>query len=280
MRWISRARRSKGYPAAGICAGGWLCMLSLFLLLPACAMRPPGLPDVGPVQTPEEILHIVSARTEGLRDLKADARLTLHIDGVRQGASARFYYRSPDALKLDVTGPLGTGILFALARDDSLAVYLPRDNHYLKGPAEEVLYSITGVNLEYYDARRAILGLPGLSPLDLPRIARFEAPQGRFLLEIRDPLWTRRIYLDRRTLVVLEERILSRTGDLLSRRLMDDYRDENGIVLPRRIHILQGADQIRIEITRRSVNAGLSDDRFRLRIPSDVIHLNDENHTR
>ena len=263
MRWIPKRRRPAGVLLA------WF----LLLLLPACAARPSRPPDVGPVQTPEEILHIVAARAEGLRDLEASARLTLHIEGVRQRASASCLYRAPGAFKLDVTGPLGSDILFALARDDSLAVYLPQDNRYIKGPAAAVLYRITGVNLEYYDARRAILGLPSLSRLDLPRIARFEAGQGHCFLELHDPLWTRHVWLDRRTLTVQEERIFSPGGGLLSRRVMDGYRDENGVVLPRLITILQGDDLIRIEITRRRVNIGLSDERFRMKIPSDAIPL-------
>ncbi len=55
--------------------------------------------------------------------------------------------------------------------------------------------------------------------------------------------------------------------------MLDDYRDENGVILPRRIEIIQGDNRIQIEITRRRINAGTSDDRFRLKLPSDVIRL-------
>ena len=250
-------------------------LLSLSLLfLPACAAHLPRPPDVGPVSNAADLLHTVSARTEGLRDLEAKARITLRINGVRQKASAFLAYRSPNMLKFDIRGPLGAGILSALALNDSLYLYLPRDNHYLDGPPEEVLYRVTGVNLEYYDARRAILGLPNLSPLDLPRVARFEAEDKRFFLELHAPLWTRRLWLDRRTGTLLEEQIHTPQGGLLSARVMGDYRDENGVVLPRRIEIIQGDDRVRIEITRRQVNAGPSDDRFRMKLPSDVIRLN------
>ncbi len=247
--------------------------LVLFLCLPACATRPPRPPHIGSVQDPYELLQILSSRADSLRDLDARARISLRIDGVReQRASAYLLYRSPGDLKLAV-GTLGIEIMSALARHDSLAVYLPRDNHYLEGSPSEVLYSITGVNLEYYDVHRAILGLPGLSPLDLPRMTRFEIQDEQIFLEIRTPLWDRRIWLDRRTATLLEERIYDRQGNRLSSRRLGDYRDENGVILPRRIEIFQGEDQIQIRVSRRKINTGISDDRFRMRVPADVVRL-------
>ncbi len=268
-RQVGRAVRAAGGQQGG--RARLLCALLLFLS--ACATTPPRPPAAGPILNASDLLRIVSQRTEGLRDLEARAKVTLRINGVRQKASAFLLYRSPGALKLDVRGPLGIGILSALGVNDSLYLYLPRDNRYLDGPPGEVLHRITGVNLEYYDTRRAILGLPNLSPLDRPRIVRFEIEDERFFLELRAPLWTRLIWLDRQTATLLEEQIHAPQGGILSRRTLGDYRDENGVILPRRIEIIQGDNRIQIEITRRQINAGASDDRFRLKLPSDVIRL-------
>ena len=252
-------------------------LLSLGILTVAgCVSAPPPPPVVGPVREPAEALHILSARARDLRDLKARARISLRIDGVRQSATAILFYRSPDALKLDVNGPLGVGILSALGRKDSLAVYLPRDNRYLEGQAADVLYRITGVDLCYYNVRKAILGLPNLSPLDLPRTRLFERRGARLFLEVRGPLWTRHVWLDPHTLTLSEEEIYDTEGFLLSRRLLRDYREENGVVLPRHIDIRQGEDRIQIEILRREVNQGGLDGRFQLKVPSNVVRIDGE----
>jgi outer membrane biogenesis lipoprotein LolB len=241
-----------------------------------CVSVPPPPPVVGPVREPAEALHVLSSRAQDLRDLRARARISLRIDGVRQSATAILFYRSPDALKLDLNGPLGVGVLSALARRDSLAVYLPRDNRYLEGQAEEVLYRITGVDLSYYDVCKAILGLPNLSPLDLPRTHRFEQRDARLFLEVRGPLWTRHVWLDPHTMTLSEEEVYDPEGFLLSKRLLKDYREENGVVLPRHIEIRQGEDRIEIQIVRRTVNQGRLDGRFRLKIPSNVVRMDGE----
>ena len=138
----------------------------------------------------------------------------------------------------------------------------------------QICITISGVDLSYYELRRAVLGLPNLSPLNLPRVAAFQPLADTYRVEIDDPLWTRHLLLDKHTAVVREERIVDTDGFELSRRSMSDYRDEGGVILPRRIRILQGADRIDIRVTRRRVNTGLEDDdRFRIRVPSDVTRI-------
>ena len=253
------------------CLAGFLFLV----LLPGCAAHRPALPRVSPIPNAARLLHILSARGAGLRDLEARARLNLHIEGVRKSAAAILRYRAPDSLKLDVSGTLGVGLFHALARRDSLALYLPRTNQYLNGPAEQTFYRVTGVDLSFYDLRRVILGLPGLSPLDLPRVSVFETRGDTIFVEILAPLWTHRITFDRHTVTLLEERIYTPGGALLSRRVHSDYREENGVVLPRRIEIIQGDDRIGIEITRRKVNAGLKGAPFNLQVPADAIHVDE-----
>lgn len=240
-----------------------------------CVSGPPRPRPVPAASTASELLSIVSAGYGGLKDLEIRADISLRVDGVRQKASAVILFRAPGELKFDVAGPMGIGILSGLVRGDTLQLYLPRANKLLVGPPGETLYRVTGVNLSYYELRRAILGLPNLSPLALPRVGRFATSADTYQLEIDEPLWTRKLTLDRQSAFLMEERVVDPHGFELSRRSMDDYRDANGVILPRRIRILQGADRIDIRTTRRRVNTGLIDrgGRFILRIPSDVTRV-------
>ena len=262
-------------------------MKSLFIILPlmglqslvfsACSTRRTRPHDVGPIHNSFDLLRIISSHTDSLRDLEARAKIFIRIDGVQQNTSAVVRYKFPDALKLDVTGALGIGLLHALAENDSLAVYLPRDNHYLRGLPEEILYRVTGVDLQFYDAQRAILGLPSTSVLDLPRVSSFETQGNSIYIEIKEPLWDRRICVDRRTATILREEIYDHhQGRLISQRLMADYREERGVILPRRIDIRQGTDQIRIDFGWRNVNSGINERVFRMKVPSDVIRVESE----
>lgn len=246
----------------------------LLLALPGCAASLSRLPEVSPISIPTDLLRIVTARADSLRDLEVRAGIDMRIDGVKQKGVVVLFYRAPGALKIEMKDALlGIGVLSALARGDSLAIYLPRTNHYLEGPSEDVLRTVTGVDLTPYGATHAMLGLVSMSPLNLPRIGEFQAGRDSLNLEIIEPLWTRRLRFDPRTAVLLDERVYSPRGLLISRRSLSDYQLQSGIPLPRRMEIVQGTDRIRIQVTGRKVNTGVPEDRFRLKVPGDVIHL-------
>ena len=246
----------------------------LFLLISGCAASLSRLPQVGPVQTPTDLLRIVSSRADSLVDLEVRAGIDMRIDGVKQKGFAVLFYKSPDHLKIEIKDALlGIGVLSARAQADSLAVYLPRTNHYLVGPSEDVLRAVTGVDLAPYGVRHALLGLVNLSPLNLARIGGFASHADSLSLEIIEPLWTRRLRFDPRAAVLLEERVYTPNGLLLSRRILSEYRRQNGVVLPGRIEMIQGNDRIRIQVASRRVNSGVPKPRFRLKVPADVIRL-------
>ena len=218
----------------------------------------------------------MESRADSLQDLEIRARIDLRLDRVVQKGIAVLFFRSPRDLRLDISDTLlGINVLQAQEQNDTLSVYLPRDNWHLEGSPENVLYSLTGVDLKYYEVHLAILGLPNLRMQDLSRIVRFERQSKQLFLEIESPLWNRRLWFHASTATLLKEQIMDKDGISLSTRTMSDYQIENGVVLPRQIEIRQGNDRIRITINRRRVNSGLSDAHFRpLRIPTDVTRHN------
>lgn len=249
-----------------------LCYL-LLLFCFGCATRAQLLPKTVSIEKPSELLQVLSSQEKGLEDLKAQAKVSLQIDGVREkSASAYFLYRSPRDLKLAI-GALGIEIMSALSQNDTLALYLPRNNRYIEGPSSEVLYRLTGVNLEYYDVQCALLGLSGLSPLDLTQVTKFEIQKNRFFLEIWTPLWDRQIWFDRATVALLEEHISDRQGKRLSSRRLSDYREKNGVILPKKVEIFQGENHIKIQFSRQKINSGISIDQFKIRVPSDFVPI-------
>ena len=244
----------------------------LLLALAGCAASLSRLPEVTPLSTPADLARAVSSMAAGLHDLEVRAKINMRVDGVKQNGVVVLFYRSPDALKIEMK-VLFSSVLSALARGDSLAVYLARTNHYLEGVSEDVLRAVTGVDLTPYGAHEAILGLVNLSPLSLPRIGEYATHRDSLVVEIIEPLWTRRLRFDPRTAVLLEERVYSPQGTLISRRTLSEYRLQNGIALPRRMEIVQGSDRIRIHVISRKVNSGVPEHRFELKVPADVIRV-------
>ncbi|MDE2997856.1 MAG: DUF4292 domain-containing protein [Gemmatimonadota bacterium] len=251
----------------------WKPALCLFLLVfSGCAASLSRLSEIPPPSSPADLLRIVSSRSDDLLDLEVRAGIDMRVDGVKQNGVVVLFHRSPDALKIEMK-VLFSSVLSALARGDSLAVFLARTNHYLEGPSEDVLRTVTGVDLTPYGAREAILGLVNLSPLSLPRIGEYATHRDSLVVEIIEPLWTRRLRFDPRTAVLLEERVYSPQGVLVSRRMLSDYQLQNGVALPRRMEIVQDSNRIRIQVISRKVNSGVPEGRFQLKVPGDVIRV-------
>ncbi len=243
-------------------------LLIFFFFLGGCvANRPPLLP---PVTSSAEFFDLIATRYDSLRSQEVRASIDLTIDGVRERrASALVRHRLPSDLKL-VVGGFGTVVMAARAQDDTLHVHLPRENRYLVGPPEDVLYVLTDVDLSYYAYDRAILGLPNLSPIDAARVVRFEPGKENIFLELQYDLYLRRLWIEAHTGFLREERVYNGDGQFVSARILSDYRMDGGFALPRRIEIQQGEDVILIQVKSRAINTGLSDEDFVLPVPRDA----------
>lgn len=243
--------------------------LLVFLCLTAgcVANRPALLP---PVTSSTEFFHLIATRYDSLHNQEVRASVDLTIDGVRERrASALVRHRFPSDLKL-VVGGFGTVVMAARAQGDTLHVHLPRENRYLVGNPEDVLYVLTDVDLSYYAYHRAILGLPNISPIDASRVVRFEPGKENLFFELQHDLYLRRLWIEARTGFLREERVYNADGQLVSARLLSDYRMDDGFFLPRRIEIQQGEDVMLIQVKSRAINTGLSDEDFVLPVPRDA----------
>ncbi len=243
-------------------------LLVVFLLIAGCVANRPAL--LPPVTSSTEFFHLIATRYDSLHNQEVRASVDLTIDGVRERrASALVRHRFPSDLKL-VVGGFGTVVMAARAQNDTLHVHLPRENRYLVGNPEDVLYVLTDVDLSYYAYDRAILGLPNISPIDASRVVRFEPGKENLFLELQHDLYLRRLWIEASTGFLREERVYNADGQLVSARLLSDYHRDDGFFLPRRIEIQQGEDVMLIQIKSRAINTGLSDEDFVLPVPKDA----------
>lgn len=257
-------------PYSRPCGGfGIYYVLFCILLLSGCTSTR-ALPAVPTYGTAAELLYIISTRYDSLRTLKIRSQITLKLDGIRENrATARFLYDAPDHLRIDI-GTFGISIMTAIADQNVLEVYLPRENNHLVGQPEKVIKVLTGVNLVYYDLSHALLGLPNLSPLDLPRVTHFLPGQNQVFLELSYAQWARKLVFDRRSATILEDHIFSPEGKTISKRFLSEYYQTGDFLLPKHIAIHQGDDIISIDVTNHQSNIALSDSDFHMRVPGDV----------
>ena len=253
--------------------GGLLFSAVAFLCACASSSTPNLIP---PIRGPEDLIQRVIAHTEPLRDARIRARVSLEIDRIRQKATSVLFFEQPADLRMEISASLGVSIMSAKFWEDSLRVYLPRENGYLEGEAARVLYQVTGMNLAYYDVQRVLLGIPTLDMSDRNRITGFETTADQYIVDLQHTFLKRRLWIDRASVTLAREEITDLHGEPRSKLLLSRYKRVSGCLLPQRIEISQGGNHIAWTVESIRVNTGLEDDAFDLKMPDGVRQLDRE----
>ena len=77
----------------------------------------------------------------------------MRIDGVKQKGVVVLFYRAPGALKIEMKDAAQQASSPPLPAATLSPYTWPRTNHYMEGPSEDVLRTVTGVDLTPYGAR-------------------------------------------------------------------------------------------------------------------------------
>ena len=206
----------------------------------------------------EALLRRGEAELDGIEDLSAQAEIRLAWEGERHRASASVLYKRPGLFRLEVRGgPLLSRVFTAVRQADSLVV-LPRKGPGMKGAVgDDLLGRFTGVRLRGYDLDYALLGLVAPAPLDSLRPPQY--PRGdRAVVFLDDGLGrSRRLWIDLYSGLVRREQILGWEDSVLLERHLDEYVEVEGVLLPRRVRIVQGENTIELRYERFSPNRGL-----------------------
>ena len=237
------------------------------LLLLSCA-APKSLQRQVPFESAADLLQIVSDDISRLQTFEGEARISFRIEGVRHKASAMVLFRRPDLLKIEVTGPLGMRLLTGVASSESLRIFLPRVGDLYEGPADgDILERITGVDLSAWPPWKALLGVPSF---DSEPEREIEKQGDRLSVWTVGEKFKRRLTFDGKSLTLAGEEIYDEAGDPITKRTMSDYRSMKGVVLPRRIALIQGEAEIRLDYKTWKINEEIGDERLRLRLPREV----------
>jgi outer membrane biogenesis lipoprotein LolB len=236
-----------------------MCLCAVLLCSCTTTPRPVSQTDI---RDPAELIGRLHAQTGIIADARLRARVSMQVDGVRQNASSVIFFRSPSDLRLEISGALGGNIMSASFWADSVRVYLPSENGYLDGNAARVLYQVTGMDLSYYDLERVLLGLPSIQPSDRDEIVGFRTEEKTYTIDTHTRDGLRRTWISRSDLVVTKEDVFDRWGNFQTQLHLSDYRTVSGSVLPRKITIRQGQNQIALSVQSHKLNTGLEDSVF------------------
>jgi len=240
--------------------------LGLALLVGGCAtQRPLQRQDWNHQEGVEVLLGRAAADLQGLRDLKAEARITYQQADQKNSGTAVILFKNPDLLKLEVRGPLYSHVFTALLQADSLTI-LSGEGAWKGAARGSLLWQLTEIDFGSYDLKYAILGLVEPGRIDSNRASEYPRAD-RVIVPLWGSAYFRRLWIDLHRGFINREEITFADGNLLLSRDLKDYQEVGGIYLPRQVEIHQGEVDLILEYQNYLANRGIPDEHFTRDIP-------------
>ena len=217
-----------------------------------------------------EVLSRLEEQAAGIEDFEGRAQIRMWGMGPNQRAWLRLFYKAPDRLKLHVDGAFGIRVLEASLFGDRLRAYFPTSDRFIEEPTGAFWRNWVGLEIENSDVKDILLGTVRVGPADSMYVSEFRRTQEGYLLVLEKGAFVRRLSVDGWDLTATEEEMWDRSGRFLGRRTMAHFKNVDGVRLPERIELTQGAHRLEITFLSRRVNRGFPDERLHLRLPEEM----------
>lgn len=212
------------------------CLVAgLLIALDGCALFTPRDERPLRVATVEELTGLLAERHAAMRSLKAlfSAKITGGILPIGQRVQGTILYQRPDALRLRGFTPLG-GELFEFVQADGLyRLRLPTMGREVNGRRSEP-DQLGQLSRTFRLSVWAMSGIVGTDPITASEHVRLVEEGDQYRLDvfavadesaaIASPTPVRRIWFNRRLLVVVGEERLSPTGETEAAMQFEDFR--------------------------------------------------------
>jgi outer membrane lipoprotein-sorting protein len=258
-------------------------------------------PDMYRSTSVENLERIVSQRDASIKTLNASVLLTASTGGGRTGKVVTYvsfkgyiYVRKPKDLRVIMLVPvLGSSALDMVSNGDTFTLQHATGGHgdvWIQGSNKVTTPSKNGLeNLRppvFFDS----LLVPGVGQdelVSLTESTRLLPPQSKNKPVIEEPdydlavvkkgtgnaLQTERVvHFSRVTLLPFQQDIYDDKGQVETSATYDKYQDFDGIQFPTVIDIRRPLDEyeLKLQITKLTLNQPLEDDQFELKIPEGV----------
>ena len=245
----------------------------LFPLFLQCA---PLYTPVAMDATPENILEAINRNAEQLHDLEGKVNVRVYASDVEETAVAKILFRKPDWLRVEVKGPLGVTVANVQMMADTIRVYYPLSNVLIQGrPTAENFEIMTGIQLDVADLQSFLLGEGGLTRGALEHLVEFEVDKREYRLSFVWDVKMQTYWVDPKLHLVTKSELYDEQGILEMRQTYKNYERFRDLRLPTKIEIERenGYERVQFILKEGIVNRGISDDRFRMNVPTDVERI-------
>ena len=217
-----------------------------------------------PASGPEALLSQGAAELDGLRDLSAEARVTIAGAEGKGTGTAFIIYQPPSRFRVDIRGPLFRHLLTAVMDGDSLLIQA--QGQVWRGTVGGGMLSrLVDIDIGTYHLPYALLGVVQPGRLDTTAPPEYTRAD-RAVATVQDSGLCRRVWVDLFRGFATREEVLA-GGEVDWGRKLDEYRrvgsQRDGVYLPRRVKIVQADRSLELRYGRYAVNEGIDEGSFR-----------------
>ncbi|HSR09919.1 MAG TPA: DUF4292 domain-containing protein [Thermodesulfobacteriota bacterium] len=250
----------------------------LFLLVAALAASCATVPIL-PEATPSapELLAKVAETQNAITGLKGLADVKVSSPAGNLSSSQALFARRPDAFRTEALSPLGTPILYAVSRGGEIDLYVPQENRYYRGPFRAGSRSLSlPPDLAPEEIVSFLLGGAPIAEYEETSV-RADRQKGLWVIELRSPAQKRELDLWVQPASFSVVRAAVRNPKLSYDAAFSQFREEKGILFPRRMLLVSDQPRIRLAVSYQEVelNPSWEDQDFVLPVPpgTTVIQL-------
>lgn len=232
MRCCEAQRESKKVKGTGVKALTFAVLLLPFALLSACAQWSQRPEPVLRQATAEELIALLREREAAIRTMKGLFRVQVQGPGVpiAQRVEGAMYYRRADGLRLQGFNRVGGELFEFVLGSDFYRLRLPAGQLFTGHPAE--LERIGVLARPFKLSALAMSGVLGTIPVSADQRVTLIEDGDRYRLDVYAPEGpgsgqrtpARRIWFDRQRLQVVQEELLSSSGEVEATAQFDDFR--------------------------------------------------------
>ncbi|MGQ9631719.1 MAG: LolA family protein [bacterium] len=228
-------------------------------------------------ETAEEIISLVSAQSDRIRDISGELRSTIRLGDRRTEVISKFYFKRPNKIRRDAMEPQVQTVVSdgraawvyqptmkrALRIDISRASREELRQLGLEGESGEDIISLIGSSFS--------LEIAGIEDVDGARAYRLEAkPKGPSRLPIQKIV----LWIDSERWTVLKNKTFDSNGNLYISIEFGDYRDVDGVLFSHYQKITNYSpygNLIREDFySDVKINRGIEDSTFEFQVPNGV----------
>ncbi|MFC1540855.1 DUF4292 domain-containing protein [Candidatus Latescibacterota bacterium] len=256
----------------------WLTVVMIITMFAyqGCGLKPgTGIPAG---ITPAEVLAAIDRQTQNVKTFSGTASVKVLTNGSSETATVLIRYINPGLFRIYLKGFAGIDLGRISALADSVTVYVPPENIYLKAGRDEYILEKLFPEIDI-DVQAVELLFNGTF---LPKKDRknfemsMERIDGQLEMSLVNEDATFRYRVTGSDLRLIREEFLVNGNTILSKTL-SGYKSFDGVIFPEEITVERGADSFSIHFSKCEINTGLTERDLTFAVPASAERVYIEN---